>query len=77
MKRRYRTWGGNPRGDAENITRCIESVADGGRSCLSHQCYRKRGHGPQGLFCRQHGIKAELGKSWRWNREQEATVKGE
>jgi hypothetical protein len=33
---------------------CVERVPDGGRSPLSHQCTRKNGHGPSGLYCRQH-----------------------
>jgi hypothetical protein len=50
----YNKWAGNPRGTKEDITRCIVSVADGGRSVLSHQCYRKRGKGYNGLFCGIH-----------------------
>jgi adenylyl- and sulfurtransferase ThiI len=53
-KRRYRQWSGNPVGTAEDTTRCVVSVADGGRSPLAHQCYRKRGCGPDGLYCMQH-----------------------
>lgn len=52
--RRYRQWAGQPNGIPEDTTRCIESVADGGRSVLSHQCNRKRGHGPGGNYCAQH-----------------------
>jgi len=26
----------------------------------SHQCWRPRGHGPDGLYCRQHGKMAEV-----------------
>ncbi len=57
----YRQWAGNPKGQKEDITKCIKSVPDGGRSCLSHQCMRKRGHGPDGLYCKQHGKIAEVG----------------
>lgn len=57
--RRYRCWAGNPAGRRENKLNCIASVADGGRSVLSHQCARKRGHGPSGEFCKQHAAKAE------------------
>lgn len=52
--RRYRTWAGNPGGNKEDRTRCVVVVHDGGRSPLSHQCSRRRGHGPDGLFCAQH-----------------------
>jgi len=34
-------------------------VADTGRSVLFHQCYKKRGHGPNGIYCRQHAKLAE------------------
>lgn len=52
--RRYRTWAGNPAGTKEDKTRCVMSVHDEGRSPLNHQCRRKRGHGPDGLYCKQH-----------------------
>ena len=56
--RRYNEWPGNPKGDPEDPTRCVEEVASWG-SWLHHQCRRKRGHGPGGLYCKQHGKKAE------------------
>lgn len=57
-KRRYGVWAGNENGQAENTTRCIAEVAP---ECgwTHHQCSRKRGHGPNGLYCKQHGKKAE------------------
>lgn len=58
--RRYRTWAGSPKGTKEDVTRCVATVADGGRSPLSHQCRRKRGHGKDGLFCKQHVHLGEL-----------------
>ena len=51
----YGQWAGNERGQAEDKTRCIESVYPPGRSFVPHQCYRKRGEGPLGLYCKQHG----------------------
>lgn len=59
--RRYRKWAGNPRGDPENKAHCVVSVADGGRSCLTHQCRKKRGHGKDGLLCAQH---AKIRGNW-------------
>ena len=50
-ERRYNTWAGNPRGNPEDKTRCIEEVASG---YLFYQCIRKRGHGLDGLYCKQH-----------------------
>jgi hypothetical protein len=50
----YACWAGNPGGTVEDPERCVYSVHESGRGCLSFQCKRKRGHGPDGLFCKQH-----------------------
>lgn len=50
----YRAWAGSPNGTPENGEKCIEVVHDTGRSILSHQCSRRRGKGPDGLFCTVH-----------------------
>jgi hypothetical protein len=57
----YRRWAGNEKGTREDITRCIASVADTGRSCLFHQCARSRGKGPDGLYCGIHARKIASG----------------
>lgn len=47
----------------EDVTRCVEEVSPEGLAGIgsSHQCYRKRGHGPNGEFCKQHAkINAKL-----------------
>jgi hypothetical protein len=54
----YGTWGGNPKGTREDVTRCIESVLGNERGAIAHQCDRKRGHGEGGLYCKQHDPKA-------------------
>ncbi|CAB5223449.1 hypothetical protein UFOVP383_49 [uncultured Caudovirales phage] len=48
-ERRYGQWGGNPKGHPEDPTRCIEEVWP-----FPRQCTRKRGYGPDGLYCKQH-----------------------
>ncbi len=50
-ERRYGRYG-NP----ENPTQCIEEVSESGRYgyFFLHQCSRPRGHGPDGLYCKQH-----------------------
>lgn len=50
--RRYNKWAGNPKGDHEDTTQCVVQCHEmrGG----AHQCPRKRGHGPDGLYCKQH-----------------------
>ena len=54
--RRYNKWAGNPNGHKEDATCCIVSVTPNERGGFahSHQCTRKRGHGPYGLYCKQH-----------------------
>lgn len=51
MERRYGQWVGNERGVREDPARCIEEVPSG---WLFKQCARKRGHGPNGTYCKQH-----------------------
>lgn len=60
MTRRYGQWSGHPTGDPENLSNCIEEVMnDRPYTNPSRQCTRKRGHGPGGLYCKQHGRMAE------------------
>jgi len=54
--RRYGKWAGDPEGVAEDKTRCVESVYHIFRDFISSQCSRKRGHGPDGLYCKQHAM---------------------
>jgi hypothetical protein len=49
---RYAMWGGNPRGDKPDLACCIERVTS---HHISYQCSRKLGHGPEGMYCKQHG----------------------
>ena len=54
MLRRYGQWAGSPNGSPEDVTLCIEEVYPAGRSIIPAQCRRKRGHGKDGLYCKQH-----------------------
>ena len=59
---RYGTWAGRPKGNTEDPLRCVEEVwpsGSGGGGWTPYQCTRPRGHGPGGLWCKQHGKKAE------------------
>lgn len=62
--RRYGQWAGNPRGDPEDPARCIEEVRPATREYWMHgrQYNRKRGQGPDGLYCKQHAafVEAEV-----------------
>jgi len=55
-ERRYGVWNGCPMGRAEDLTLCIEEVW----SRIPHQCRRIRGHGPDGLYCKQHAKKHNM-----------------
>ncbi len=54
----YGQWAGNEKGRLENLTRCITGVFQHG-SMIEAQCARKRGHGPDGLYCKQHAKQEE------------------
>ncbi|KKM98689.1 hypothetical protein LCGC14_1155350 [marine sediment metagenome] len=51
----YGKWDGNPNGTKENVTCCIAKVVPLTGFPIPRQCYRKRGRGPGGLYCTQHG----------------------
>lgn len=55
---RYEIWSGRPDGVAERPERCVESVsAHDGYSGV--QCWKRRGHGKDGLYCKRHAKKHE------------------
>jgi hypothetical protein len=57
--RTYGAWAGYPAGTEEDPKCCVIEVWDqSGRSMISHQCSRKRGYGPSGLYCKQHSKKS-------------------
>lgn len=47
-------WAGNPNGMAEVETRCVEEIHESGRGGMFRQCDRKRGFGPDELYCKKH-----------------------
>ena len=61
-ERRYGCWAGDPEGNPEDKDRCVAEAYD--RSGFGHfyQCLRKRGHGPDGLYCKQHAKMVEKEK---------------
>ncbi len=50
-ERRYGQWAGNPDGEPEDKAQCVQKVW---QFMISGQCSRKRGHGRDGLYCKQH-----------------------
>lgn len=57
-ERRYGKWAGSPAGHAEDKTKCVAEIP-APPSWQRVQCSRKRGHGPNGEFCKQHATKAK------------------
>jgi len=52
---RWYASGFGPKRSPEDKTRCIQSVTqDVGRWYTFPQCSHKRGHGPDGLYCKRH-----------------------
>jgi len=73
--RYYGRWAGSPRGQREDKTCCIVSVHEPGRGIIIHQCSKKRGHGPNGLYCSIHDPaaveKRRLASEERYRKERE------
>ena len=47
----YGAWAGNPKGQIEDETHCVKEIYG---NYVPYQCSRKRGHGPDRLYCKQH-----------------------
>lgn len=58
-KRRYGQWAGNEAGIAEDKIKCVAEV--GWDEFITRQCQRKRGYGPNDLYCKQHAKTARWG----------------
>lgn len=65
---KYGTWASNPGGYSYKEDRCAYEVQDS-ISWTYHQCSRKNGHGPAGLYCRQHAkiVYRQISRSVRSN----------
>jgi hypothetical protein len=62
-QRRYGCWAGLPNGVPEDKARCIEEVwRSEGNHSYHYQCQRKRGHGPEGLYCKTHTPEAKAAR---------------
>jgi hypothetical protein len=57
-KYRYGTWAGNPKGADYNEGSCAYEVSDSD-GWHYYQCSRKNGHGPEGIYCKQHAKKVK------------------
>ena len=57
-KTRYNSWAGNSKGNPYEEIHCAYEVLDTAR-WLTYQCSRKKGHGPAGLYCKQHAKMVE------------------
>ena len=59
--RSYGRWAGNVRGRPEHPARCIREVFSSSNH-FGCQCSRRRGHGPDGAWCKQHAAAAQAAK---------------
>ncbi len=77
----YGVWAGNSRGVKEDETMCVKTVHDTGYLSHGRQCSRKRGHGKDGLYCKQHDLAAvkmkddEKRKKWREGNENQEAIR--
>lgn len=46
----------------EHRGRCIAEVLASRSWWVAHQCFRNRGHGPVGLYCKQHAKMLAAGR---------------
>lgn len=53
---KYNRWGGNPEGTPYLSKECAYEVCS---NSFFYQCSRKNGHGPAGLYCKQHAKMVE------------------
>jgi hypothetical protein len=58
-KPQYGVWAGNNQGHKPDLDRCAAEVPHNPGGWYTVQCGRKRGHGPEGAFCKQHAKKHE------------------
>lgn len=61
MARRYGRRAGCNEGRLENPNCCVVAVRTGRHTFISSQCSRRRGFGPDGLYCRVHAKALERG----------------
>ena len=59
-----------PGGMQERTDRCIAEVSEPPHYIHRSQCLRKRGHGPDGLYCKQHAKMVEEGRFVHVGREE-------
>jgi hypothetical protein len=57
--KRYGRWVENPEGFIENPINCLYEVYTNNLGDHGHQCSRKRGYGPDGLYCKMHAKKMQ------------------
>ena len=62
-KKQYGDWAGLPQGYKPDLTRCcVEVTSYVGRWPKQNQCNRKRGHGPDEAYCKQHDPAAKAAR---------------
>lgn len=74
----YGKWAGSPEGQKPDYSRCCQEVWSRERWSRHYQCQKKRGHGPDGAYCKQHDPAAAKAREdatcarWnaKWNKER-------
>lgn len=61
-RKSYGEWAGNPKGRKPDPDCCAEKVYHD-HSRMFMQCSRKRGHGPEKAFCKQHSPEAKAARA--------------
>ena len=56
-KHRYNSWAGNPNGTKYDPFRCAYEVPS---NFLFYQCSRRKGYGPNKLYCKQHAKNVDV-----------------
>ena len=69
---RKRTYGYSFNSHRYDESKCVESVYPSERGYMPHQCRRKPGHGPEGLYCKQHDPIAAAAKYAKETAERKA-----
>ncbi len=55
----FQKWAGNPEGVPEDKTRCAQYIWGDDSTPGGRQCFFRRGHGPDGEWCKLHAKRIE------------------
>lgn len=61
-KESYGKWSGRPEGNKPNYDNCCAEIPRAKGAYIMKQCERRKGYGPNGNYCKQHGTAADKRK---------------